>query len=44
VLFTPMSGKAAHDAVWATVITDAAIISDAGMAKVAPEKLGIPKP
>ena len=44
VLFTPMSGKAAHDAVWATVITDAAIISDAGMAKVPPEKLGIPKP
>jgi tripartite-type tricarboxylate transporter receptor subunit TctC len=44
VLFTPMSGKAAHDAVWATVITDAAIISDAGMAKTPPEQLGIPKP
>jgi putative tricarboxylic transport membrane protein len=44
VLFTPMTGKQAHDAVWPTVVTDAAIISDAGMAKVAPEKLGIPKP
>ena len=43
VLFTPLSGKAAHDAVWPTVITDAGIISEAGMAKVAPEKLGIPK-
>jgi putative tricarboxylic transport membrane protein len=43
VLFTPMAGKAAHDAVWPTVVTDAWIISDAGMAKVAPESLGIPK-
>jgi tripartite-type tricarboxylate transporter receptor subunit TctC len=44
VLFTPMTGKQAYDAVWPTVVTDAAIISDAGMAKVPPEKLGIPKP
>lgn len=43
VLFTPLSGKAAHDAVWPTVITDSGIISEAGMAKVAPEKLGIPR-
>ncbi|HUQ73235.1 MAG TPA: tripartite tricarboxylate transporter substrate binding protein [Burkholderiales bacterium] len=43
VLFTPMSGKQAHDAVWPTVVTDAWIISDAGMAKVAPDKIGIPK-
>jgi tripartite-type tricarboxylate transporter receptor subunit TctC len=44
VLFTPLAGKAAHDAVWPTVVTDAWIISDAGMAKVSPEKLGIRKP
>ena len=44
VLFTPMSGKTAYDAVWPTVITDSWIINDAGMAKVSPEKLGFPKP
>ena len=44
VLFTPLSGKAAYDAVWPTVITDSWIINDAGMAKVSPEKLGFPKP
>jgi tripartite-type tricarboxylate transporter receptor subunit TctC len=44
VLFTPMAGKAAYDAVWPTVITDSWIINDAGMAKVSPEKLGFPKP
>jgi putative tricarboxylic transport membrane protein len=44
VLFTPLAGKAAHDAVWPTVITDSWIINDAGMAKVSPEKLGFPKP
>jgi len=43
VLFTPMAGKQAHDAVWPTVVTDAWIIHAAGMAKVAPETLGIPK-
>lgn len=44
VLFTPMAGKAAYDAVWPTVITDSWIINDAGMAKVSPEKLGFPRP
>jgi len=44
VLFTPMAGKVAYDAVWPTVITDSWIINDAGMAKVSPEKLGFPKP
>lgn len=44
VLFTPMSGKVAYDAVWPTVITDSWIINDAGMAKVSPEKLGFPRP
>jgi tripartite-type tricarboxylate transporter receptor subunit TctC len=44
VLFTPLAGKAAYDAVWPTVVTDSWIINDAGMAKVSPEKLGFPKP
>jgi tripartite-type tricarboxylate transporter receptor subunit TctC len=44
VLFTPMAGKAAYDAVWPTVITDSWIINDAGMAKISPEKLGFPRP
>jgi len=44
VLFTPMAGKAAYDAVWPTVVTDSWIINDAGMAKVSPEKLGFPRP
>ena len=44
VLFTPMAGNAAYDAVWPTVITDSWIINDAGMAKVSPEKLGFPRP
>ena len=44
VLFSPMAGKAAHDAVWPTIVTDAWIINEAGMAKVSPDKLGIPKP
>ena len=44
VLFSPMAGKAAYDAVWPTVITDSWIINDAGMAKISPEKLGFPKP
>ena len=43
VMFTPMAGKAAYDAVWPTVVTDSWIINDAGMAKVSPEKLGFPK-
>lgn len=43
VLFTPLAGKAAYDAVWPTVVTDAWIIADAGMAKTSPDKLGIPK-
>ena len=44
VLFSPMAGKTAYDAVWPTVITDSWIINDAGMAKVSPEKLGFPRP
>ena len=43
VMFTPMAGKVAYDAVWPTVVTDSWIIHDAGMAKVSPEKLGFPK-
>ena len=43
VVFTPMAGKTAYDAVWPTVVTDSWIIYDAGMAKVSPEKLGFPK-
>jgi tripartite-type tricarboxylate transporter receptor subunit TctC len=43
VMFTPMAGKAAYDAVWPTVVTDSWIINDAGMAKVSPEKLGFPR-
>jgi tripartite-type tricarboxylate transporter receptor subunit TctC len=43
VMFTPMAGKAAYDAVWPTVVTDSWIINDAGMAKISPEKLGFPK-
>ena len=43
VMFTPMAGKAAYDAVLPTVVTDSWIIHDAGMAKVSPEKLGFPK-
>jgi tripartite-type tricarboxylate transporter receptor subunit TctC len=44
VLFSPMAGKVAYDAVWPTVLTDSWIINDAGMAKVSPEKLGFPRP
>ncbi|HET9205764.1 MAG TPA: tripartite tricarboxylate transporter substrate binding protein [Burkholderiaceae bacterium] len=40
-LFTPLYGKAAFDAVWPTVVTDAYLLQDAGMAKVSPESLGI---
>ena len=40
-LFTPLHGKAAYDAVWPTVVTDAYLLQDAGMAKVSPESLGI---
>ena len=40
-LFTPLYGKAAYDAVWPTVVTDAYLLQDAGMAKVSPESLGI---
>jgi tripartite-type tricarboxylate transporter receptor subunit TctC len=40
-LFTPLYGQAAYDAVWPTVVTDAYLLQDAGMAKVAPESLGI---
>ena len=40
-LFTPMTGKTAYDAVWPTVVSDAYLLQDAGMAKVSPESLGI---
>lgn len=40
-LFTPLSGKAAYDAVWPTVVSDAFLLQDAGMAKVTPESIGI---
>ena len=40
-LFTPLFGKAAFDAVWPTVVTDAYLLQDAGLAKVSPESLGI---
>jgi tripartite-type tricarboxylate transporter receptor subunit TctC len=40
-LFTPLYGQAAFDAVWPTVVTDAYLLQDAGMAKVTPESIGI---
>ncbi|NBS63204.1 MAG: tripartite tricarboxylate transporter substrate binding protein [Betaproteobacteria bacterium] len=40
-LFTPLFGKAAYDAVWPTVVSDAFLLQDAGMAKVTPESIGI---
>ena len=40
-LFTPLYGKAAHDAVWPTVVNDAYLLQDAGLAKASPESLGI---
>ena len=40
-LFTPLSGKAAYDAVWPTVVSAAFLLQDAGMAKVTPESIGI---
>ena len=40
-LFTPLHGKAAFDAVWPTVVSDAFLLQDAGMAKVTPESIGI---
>jgi tripartite-type tricarboxylate transporter receptor subunit TctC len=43
-LFTPAVGKTAHDMVWPTVISDAWLLQEAGMAKISPEQIGIPKP
>lgn len=43
-LFTPAYGKAAYDLVWPTVVSDAYLLQDAGMAKVTPESLGIRRP
>lgn len=40
-LFTPLFGKAAYDAVWPTVVNDAYLLQEAGLAKVSPESLGI---
>lgn len=40
-LFTPQFGKEAYDAVWPTVVADAFLLQDAGMAKVTPESIGI---
>ena len=40
-LFTPSSGKQAYDVVWPTVVEDAYMLQEAGMAKVTPESIGI---
>jgi tripartite-type tricarboxylate transporter receptor subunit TctC len=40
-LFTPSFGQAAYDAVWPTVVSDAYLLQEAGMAKVTPESIGI---
>ena len=40
-LFTPSSGKQAYDLVWPTVVEDAYMLQDAGMAKVPLESIGI---
>jgi len=40
-LFTPSTGKQAYDSVWPTVIEDAYMLQEAGMAKVTPESIGI---
>jgi len=40
-LFTPSSGKQAHDLVWPTVVEDAYMLQEAGMAKVPLESIGI---
>jgi tripartite-type tricarboxylate transporter receptor subunit TctC len=43
-LLTPAVGKVAHDMVWPTVVADAWLLADAGMAKMSPETIGIPRP
>ena len=40
-LFTPAAGKQAYDIVWPTVVEDAYMLQEAGMAKVSPESIGI---
>jgi len=40
-LFSPSSGRTAHDVVWPTVVEDAYMLQAAGMAKVTPESIGI---
>jgi tripartite-type tricarboxylate transporter receptor subunit TctC len=40
-LFTPSSGRKAYDLVWPTVVADAYMLQEAGMAKVTPESIGI---
>ena len=40
-LFTPSSGKQAYDLVWPTVVEDAYMLQEAGMAKVPLESIGI---
>ena len=40
-LFTPSSGRQAYDLVWPTVVEDAYMLQEAGMAKVSPESIGI---
>ena len=40
-LFTPSSGRQAYDLVWPTVVEDAYMLQEAGMAKVTPESIGI---
>jgi len=40
-LFTPSSGKQAHDLVWPTVVEDAYMLQEAGMAKIPLESIGV---
>ena len=43
-LFTPSSGRKAYDVVWPTVVEDAYLLQEIGMAKASPESLGIKRP
>jgi len=43
-LFTPASGRKAYDVVWPTVVEDAYLLQEIGMAKASPESLGIKRP
>lgn len=43
-LMTVLSGQAAYDAVWPTVVSSAWVMHSAGMTKMSPDEAGIPKP